>query len=238
MIKILLKQKNDSKAFIACEKWAELSPQNPRIFYLKGKINYRNHEFEEAMQMFIKVIEQNLNHYKALLYLGFIKQLWEQSVEDAITCFESVISNKFSSSKFRSRAYFGMSLIHQEMDLPSSIEYMILAIKFSPKDWQFKKNLANLYVKNKNFSKAAGVFKSILKESNEDLELLYSLATLYIIKEQYLKAMKYLMRVIELSGKQLEIRFEGVFANIFYSHNIRQSEMLQTSNIDFSLKVS
>lgn len=238
MIKILLKQKNDSKALIACEKWAELSPQNPRIFYLKGKINYRNHEFEEAMQMFIKVIEQNLNHYKALLYLGFIKQLWEESIDDAITCFESVISNKFSSSKFRSRAYFGMSLIYQNMNLHSSIDYMIMAIKYSPKDWQFKKNLANLYVKNKNFSKAVGVFKSLLKESNENLELLYSLATLYIIKEQFLKAMKYLMRVIELSGKQLEIRFEGVFANIFYSHKVHYSEMDQTSNMDFSMRVS
>lgn len=217
MVKILMKQRNFNKAKVACDKWVELSPGNCRALYIKGKILYRQHDFEEALDLFVKVVDQNLNHYKALLYLGFIKQVWEDMPQDAKICFEGVVANKFASSKFKSRAYYGLSVLSQNSDRKMALQYMRSAIKYSPRDWGLRKILAGMLVQFRHFGKAVSIYKRLLKEREEDLELLFSMGTIYMITCEYLKAMKYLIRVIELSGKALEVRFEGLFADILGS---------------------
>lgn len=217
MVKILMKQRNLNKAKVACDKWIELSPGNCRALYIKGKILYREHDFEGALELFVRVVDQNLNHFKALLYLGFIKQVWEDSPEDARVCFEGVVANRFAGSKFKSRAYFGLSVLFQHTDGARALQFMKSAIKYSSADWGLKKTLGDMLVRLRKFRQAVSVYKSLLQEKEEDLGLLFAMGTIYMITAEYLKAMKYFVRVIELSGKILEIRFEGLFAGIFQS---------------------
>jgi tetratricopeptide (TPR) repeat protein len=238
IVKILMKQRNFNKAKVACDKWIELSPGNCRALYIKGKILYREHKFEEALELFVKVVDQNLNHFKALLYLGFIKQVWEESIEDAKVCFEGVVANKFAGSKFKSRAYYGLSVLFQDMNRAMALQYMRSAIKYSSQDWGLKKTLGDMLVKFRKFKKAISVYKSLLSEKEEDLELLFVLGTIYMITSQYFKSMKYFIRVIELSGKILEVRFEGLFANIFGDSSSRQKVRKMTSNYEVSTLVN
>ena len=235
MVKILLKQKNYLKAKVACDKWIELSPGNSRVLYIKAKILYREHYFEEALGLFVKVVDQNINHYKALLYLGFIKHVWENMHQDAKVCFEGVVTNKYASSKFKSRAYYGLSIITQTENSSMALRFMRSAIKHSPSDWALKKTLAGMLVRFRKFKKAVSIYKSLLKDREEDLELLFSLGTVYMIQCEYLRAIKYFIRVIELSGKILEVRFDGLFANMFRPSSKSDSTIQSSSSKIFEL---
>lgn len=215
IVKILIKQRNFTKAKVACDKWIDLNPGHSRALYIKAKILYREHNFEEALVLFVRVVDQNLNHYKALLYLGFIKQVWEDMPEDAFVCFEGVVTNKFASSKFKSRAYYGLSILSQEKNRTLALQFMRSAIKYSPRDWALRKTLAGMYVRFRKFNQAISIYKVLLKDREEDLELLFALGTVYMIISEYLRAIKYFIRVVELSGKILEVKFDGLFADMF-----------------------
>lgn len=234
IVKILIKQRNFTKAKVACDKWIDLSPGNCRALYIKAKILYREHHFEEALTLFVRVVDQNLNHYKALLYLGFIKQVWDDRPDDAFVCFEGVVTNKFASSKFKSRAYYGLSVLSQEKNSTLSLQFMRSAIKYSPRDWALRKTLAGMYVRFRKFKRAISIYKVLLKDREEDLELLFALGTVYMIISEYLRAIKYFIRVVELSGKILEVKFDGLFADMFQSVKHAKSVVHLISNTELA----
>ena len=127
---------------------------------------------------------------------------------EAVSLFEEVLSQEPTLKKKVSAPY-SQALVGQASMLveqsPSSAESLLLkAIKSDPKSVQAHFQLGLLYMKQKDYTKALGVYQSVAQLDPQFPETFFNLAYIYALKKEYAKAEEMYSRVVELAPSYLD----------------------------------
>jgi tetratricopeptide (TPR) repeat protein len=127
---------------------------------------------------------------------------------EAVALFEEVLAQepalKREVSGPYARALVGQASMLVESS-PSEAESLFLkAIKSDPKSVQAHFQLGHLYVKQKEFTKAIGVYQSVAKLDPQFPETYFNLAYIYAVKKEYAMAEEMYGRVIELAPPYMD----------------------------------
>jgi len=137
-----------------------------------------------------------------------MQALKEDRFSEAVALFEEVLDREPALKKDVSgpyaRALVGQASMLAEKS-PSNAESLLLkAIKSDPKSIQAHFQLGHLYVKQKEFTKAIGVYQSVAKLDPQFPETYFNLAYIYAVKKEYAKAEEMYDRVVELAPPYLD----------------------------------
>jgi serine/threonine protein kinase/Tfp pilus assembly protein PilF len=132
-----------------------------------------------------------------------LRALKEDRYAEAVTLFEVVLAKETALKEEVSGPY-ARALVGQASMLaensPSKAESLFLkAIKSDPKSVQAHFQLGHLYVKQKEFTKAIGVYQSVAELDPQFSETYFNLAFIYAVKKEYAKAEEMYRRVVELA---------------------------------------
>ncbi len=122
---------------------------------------------------------------------------------EAVSLFEEVLTQEPTLKKKVSVPY-SQALVGQASMLaeqsPRNAESLLLkAIKADPKSVQAHFQLGLLYMKQKEYTKAIGVYQSVAELDPQFPETFFNLAYIYAVKEEYAKAEEMYSRVVELA---------------------------------------
>ncbi len=137
-----------------------------------------------------------------------MQALKEDRYSEAVALFEEVLDREPALKKDVSgpyaRALVGQASLLAEKS-PSTAESVLLkAIKSDPKSVQAHFQLGHLYVKQKEFTKAIGVYQIVEKLDPQFSETYFNLAYVYAVKKEYAKAEEMYDRVVELAPPFLD----------------------------------
>ncbi len=137
-----------------------------------------------------------------------MRALEEDRYAEAVALFEEVLALETPLKKEVSgpyaRALAGQASMLAE-NSPSKAESLLLkAIKSDPKSVQAHFQLGDLYAKQKEFTKAIGVYQSVAKLDPQFPETYFNLAYIYAVKKEYAKAEEMYGRVVELAPPYMD----------------------------------
>lgn len=137
-----------------------------------------------------------------------MRALEEDGYAEAVALFEEVMAQEPALTKEvlgpYSQALVGQASMLAE-NSPSQAESLLLkAIKSDPKSVQAHFQLGQLYVKQKEFTKAIGVYQSVAKLDPQFPETYFNLAYIYAVKEEYAKAEEMYGRVVQLAPPYMD----------------------------------
>ncbi len=137
-----------------------------------------------------------------------MQALKEDRYSEAAALFQEVLDQEPALNKDVSgpyaRALVGQASMLAEKS-PNNAESLLLkAIKSDPKSVQAHFQLGHLYVKQKEFTKAIGVYQSVAKLDPQFPETYFNLAYIYAVKKEYAKAEEMYDRVVELAPPYLD----------------------------------
>ncbi len=137
-----------------------------------------------------------------------MRALEEDRYAEAVALFEEVLALEPALKKEVSAPY-ARALVGQASMLaensPSKAESLLLkAIKSDPKSVQAHFQLGDLYAKQKEFTKAIGVYQSVAKLDPQFPETYFNLAYIYAVKKEYAKAEEMYGRVVELAPPYMD----------------------------------
>jgi serine/threonine protein kinase len=137
-----------------------------------------------------------------------LRALKEERYAEAVALFEDVLAREPVLTTEVSRPY-ARALVGQASTLaehsPSKAEALFLkAIKSDPKSVQAHFQLGHLYVKQKEYIKAIGVYQSVAKLDPQFSETYFNLAFIYAVKKEYAKAEEMYSRVVELAPPYMD----------------------------------
>jgi len=137
-----------------------------------------------------------------------MRALEEDGYAKAVALFEEVMAQEPALTKEvlgpYARALVGQASMLAE-NSPSQAESLLLkAIKSDPKSVQAHFQLGQLYVKQKEFTRAIGVYQSVAKLDPQFPETYFNLAYIYAVKKEYAKAEEMYGRVVELAPPYMD----------------------------------
>lgn len=137
-----------------------------------------------------------------------MRALEEDGYAEAVALFEEVMAQEPALTKEvlgpYSQALVGQASMLAE-NSPSQAESLLLkAIKSDPKSVQAHFQLGQLYVKQKEFTKAIGVYQSVAKLDPQFPETYFNLAYIYAVKKEYAKAEEMYGRVVQLAPPYMD----------------------------------
>jgi tetratricopeptide (TPR) repeat protein len=132
-----------------------------------------------------------------------MRALKEGRYAEAVALFEGVLAKETPLKEDVSGPY-AQALVGQASILadnsPNKAESLFLkAIKSDPKSVQAHFQLGHLYVKQKEFSKAIGVYQSVAELDPQFSEAYFNLAYIYAVKNEYAKAEEMYAHVVQLA---------------------------------------
>jgi tetratricopeptide (TPR) repeat protein/tRNA A-37 threonylcarbamoyl transferase component Bud32 len=132
-----------------------------------------------------------------------LRALREERYPEAVALFEDVLARepvlKTEVSRPYAQALVGQASLLAE-HFPGKAEALFLkAIKSDPTSVQAHFQLGHLYVKQKEYIKAIGVYESAAKLDPQFSETYFNLAFIYAVKKEYAKAEEMYNRVVELA---------------------------------------
>ena len=127
---------------------------------------------------------------------------------EAVSLFEEVLTQEPTLKKKVSVPY-SQALVGQASMLaeqsPRNAESLLLkAIKSDPKSVQAHFQLGLLYMKQKDYTKAIGVYQSVAQLDPQFPETFFNLAYIYAVKKEYAKAEEMYSRVVELAPSYVD----------------------------------
>jgi tetratricopeptide (TPR) repeat protein len=137
-----------------------------------------------------------------------LRALKEERYAEAVALFEDVLAReptlKTEVSRPYARALMGQAGTLAEHS-PGKAEALFLkAIKSDPKSVQAHFQLGHLYVKQKEYIKAIGVYQSVAKLDPQFPETYFNLAFIYAVQKEYAKAEEMYNRVVELAPPYMD----------------------------------
>ena len=137
-----------------------------------------------------------------------LRALEEDRYAEAVALFEDVLAKEPVLKTEVSRPY-AQALVGQASMLaehsPGKAEALFLkAIKSDPRSVQAHFQLGQLYVKQKEYIKAIGVYQSVAKLDPQFPETYFNLAFIYAVKKEYAKAEEMYGRVVELAPPYMD----------------------------------
>ena len=137
-----------------------------------------------------------------------LRALEEDRYPEAVALFEEVLAGepvlKTEVSGPYARALIGQASMLAEHS-PGEAEALFLkAIKSDPKSVQAHFQLGHLYVKQKEYIKAIGVYESAAKLDPQFSETYFNLAFIYAVKKEYAKAEEMYNRVVQLAPPYMD----------------------------------
>lgn len=137
-----------------------------------------------------------------------LQALKEERYAEAVALFEGILAQEPALTTEVSHPY-AQALVGQASTLaehsPGQAEALFLkAIKSDPKSVQAHFQLGQLYVKQKEYVKAIGVYESAAKLDPQFSETYFNLAFIYAVKKEYAKAEEMYSHVVELEPPYLD----------------------------------
>jgi serine/threonine protein kinase/cytochrome c-type biogenesis protein CcmH/NrfG len=137
-----------------------------------------------------------------------MRALKEDQYSEAVALFEQVLADEPGLKKKVSGPY-AQALVGQAASLvekspPNAESLFLKAIKSDPKNVQAHFQLGHLYMNQKEYTKAIGVYQSLAKLDPSFPETFWNLAFIYAQTKDYLKAEEMYGRVVDLAPTYLD----------------------------------
>ncbi len=127
---------------------------------------------------------------------------------EAVSLFEEVLTQEPTLKKKvsvpYSQALVGQASILAEQSPRNAESLLLKAIKSDPKSVQAHFQLGLLYMKQKDYTKAIGVYQSVAQLDPQFPETFFNLAYIYAVKKEYAKAEEMYSRVVELAPSYVD----------------------------------
>lgn len=191
---IFLAQNNFETAQVYAEKAVQLNSDNVWYLYLAGSLYTQNNEYTKAKTVFEKLIEIDDTELDFYLSLADV-YLKENNIDGALKIYNR-IEGKFGISEVISLQKHKI-YIASKRNKEALLELETLANKF-PQNVEYKRLIADFYIKTNNIDKAIELYLSILNDNANDGYSRIGLAECYRLKND-----------IEKSFEQLELAFNA-----------------------------
>jgi len=191
-VKILLSQKSWNRADNLTEEIQKTYPKNYLGFYLRGLVYASKKSHKSAVVQFEKALILSTKNIKSLRHL-IASRLIMKNQQAAINDIEKYIEK--NPDDYLAYNMAGEIKLRQQ-NFNDSMEYFQAAIKIAPTKPASYRNMARLYVYQKQPLKALELLRKALQQSDDDMTLMFDLASLTELSGNKFKAISIYEKIL------------------------------------------
>lgn len=185
-----------SKAKSVLEDCEKRDKRNGVYSYYIGKLYIDKGDVKSAQRYFKRSLEKQKDFSRSVLALGLIHEEKEQ-FEKATKVYKEFLAKEKNDKLILSRL---VQVLFQTSKYKEIIPYAERLSDLDPEDLNLKVKLGVLYTDSKDYQKALGVFRDLLKAAPESDKILYYVGAIYQELDQYENSIEHFQKVPEKSA--------------------------------------
>lgn len=161
------------------KRFAELSPKNPRAYYLLGNVHWARGEWQQSKAAFEKTLKIKPDYEEALFALGNL--LGSQSPDEARKYLDDYLKENPHNA---SQAEYQIAVIEQRAGrLDEAVRRLKSAIEHDSENIQAYYSLAHIYEVRRDTDAALGAYQEILARDSRNVALLNHVGEILYLKD-------------------------------------------------------